>query len=829
MRSLAWQLVKARKLAFVGSFLAILCGTAVVAACGVLMESGIRSGVPTERYAAAAVVVGGNQVVRPEGGDPLAFQQVGTAPSLPADLVGRVAAVPGVTSAVGEVSFPARAVTADGRVLEAFGHNWDAAVLTPLDVRRGRAPAAADEVVVAGVPGVGVGDRVRVMTTSTPTEFTVTGLAAPSGKDGFAKQFGLYFTSARAEALSGTPGRVHAIGVFASEDVTDRVRDALGDDVFVAAGGDRGGVEFAAVGQSRVVLMAIAGSFAGIAVLVAVFVVAGTLTLSIDQRRRELALLRAIAATPRQVGKLIGAETTLVASAAAAVGSLAGLLVADLLRRGFARIGVIPDDLALAIGPIPVVAAFLLGLGAARLAAWVAARRPARIPPTEALAEAAVEPRDLGRWRVVAGTAFLGLGAALATLPLFLHNEVAFAMTTMSVLLAVVGLALLGPLAVQPLVRLASVPLRRFGVGGYLAAHNNRANARRLSSALTPLMLSIAFAVVNFYSQTAVESATRAEAVAAVTADHVLSAPGGLSPEVADAARRVPGVAGATPVVRTSVVTTSRSGETVQVERVPALGVGDVRGTLDLDVTAGSLADLRAGTVAVREASGADVGDEVELHLDDTTPVKLRVVATFARGLAFGGYVLPVGDARAHTAGRTDSSVLVRLAPDADRDAATRALAALAKEYPGLTVASGLAADHGDRRTQFWVNLLAVGVILGYIAIAVANTLVLTTVQRRREFALLRLVGADRRHVVRMVRAEAATVVGIAVAVGTLVPAVPLALLGIALAGSPLPTGPVGVYLGIVGFTALLGFLALGVPTRLALRTRPLDGLGPRE
>ncbi|NUT94978.1 MAG: hypothetical protein HOY78_23435, partial [Saccharothrix sp.] len=73
------------------------------------------------------------------------------------------------------------------------------------------------------------------------------------------------------------------------------------------------------------------------------------------------------------------------------------------------------------------------------------------------------------------------------------------------------------------------------------------------------------------------------------------------------------------------------------------------------------------------------------------------------------------------------------------------------------------------------------------------------------------------------------TVVGIAVAVGTLVPAVPLALLGIGLTGSPLPTGPVWVYLGVVGFTALLGFLALGLPTRLALRTRPLDALGPRE
>ena len=841
MRGIAWQLVKARKAGFVGAFLAILCGTAVVAACGMLMESGIRSGVPTERYAAASVVVGGKQEVRPPDGDIAAVQQVGTLPTVPGDLVAKVAAVPGVTKAVGEHSFPARAV-AGGTVLEALGHNWTAAVLTPFEVRDGREPAAADEVVLdtdlARRAGVAVGGRIEVMTTSTPEAYQVVGIAAPSGKDGLAKQSGLYFTNEQADRLSGSPGRFHAIGVFGGDrDLAERVEQALsGDDVTVAEGKDRGTVEFAAVGQSRAMLLAISGSFGGIAMLVAIFVVAGTLALSIEQRRRELALLRAIAATPRQIGKLIATETTLVAGVAAALGAVAGIFVGDGLRYAFARIGVIPADFELSIGPLPMVVAFLVGLGAARLAAWVASRKPARIPPTEALGEAAVEKTELGRWRLFSGLLFLAAGAVLATTPLWLRGEVAIAMGTMSVLMAVIGISLLGPRAVAPVMRLVSIPLSRLGVTGYLAAANSRANTRRTAAALTPLMLSISFAVANFFSQTTVTAATVQETDQVTTADYALSAPGGISPEVAAEARRVDGVAAAGSMVRTQVIVVSGSGDSMRVERQPALGVDHTDGSLDLGVVSGSLADLRGDTVALgRSEAGrldAKIGDQVEFYLDDGQLAKLRLVATYDRELAFGSHVLPAELARAHSAARLDTSTLVRLAPGADRAAVSAELAGLAERYPGLTVTEQSAmapADRGDQRIQFWVNLVAVGVILGYIAIAVANTLVLTTVQRRREFALLRLVGGNRRQVVRMMRAEAVTLVGIAIVVGTIIPAVPLMLLGVGLMGSPVPAGPIAVYLGIVGFAALLGLLALGLPTRFNLRARPIDAIGVRE
>ncbi|MEV4056008.1 ABC transporter permease [Amycolatopsis sp. NPDC049688] len=841
--TLAWQTIRSRLGGFAGAFLAVLCGTALVAACGILMESGLRAGVPTQRYAAAAVVVGGTQSVRPPGADALSSEQVGEQPSVPAALAGRIAAVPGVRAAVAEQSFPAQVVTRDGQVLggrESLGHNWDAAVLAPFTLRGGDAPAAADEVVLdadlARRADVGIGGQVRIMTRSVPVTFKVSGVV-----DGLSRQSALFFTPERAAELAGRAGQVHAIGVLADpgvapETLAGRVRAVTGG-AEVTTGVERSSIEFLDVSQTRVLLLAIAGSFGGFALLVAVFVVASTLALTINQRRREFALLRAVAATPKQIRKLIGTETTLVALVAGVLGSGLGLAVASGLRDAFAAIGVIPADFGLAISPLPLLAAVLLGLGAARLAAWAASRRPSSIRPVEALGEAAVERRELGRGRLLTGWGLVLAGFGGALVPLFLHGDIAAAISTMSTLVVVIGLAVVGPQVTGLVVRfLVPVLARVWRISGYLAGANAHANARRVAAAVTPLMLAVAFALATFYGPTATTAAAQRETAQSTTADYVLTAPGGVSPEVAEAAGRVPGVAAATPVVRTSVVTATTVGDSVEVQRTPAQGIaGDRAGAaLELGVDAGRLTDLSGDTVALSrsEADWLDkkVGDEVSFYFGDGVPAKLRVVATYAHDLAFGDFVLPVALAREHIGGRLDDSVLVRRQPGADAGAVAAGLSAL--PYPGVVVAPAsvlTAPEGGERQAQFYLNLVAAGVIVGYLAISVANTLVLTTAQRGREFALLRLVGTTRRQVTRMMRLEALATVGIAVVLGTLVALIPLAVLNLALRGNPVPAGGVSVYLGIIGGAVVLGMVAIGVATSVALRARPIDAIGVRE
>ncbi|MFE5568545.1 FtsX-like permease family protein [Amycolatopsis japonica] len=855
MWDLAWQTTKTRLSGFVGAFVAILCGTALVAGCGVLMESGLRAGVPTQRYADAAVVVGGGQTVAPPGTGALDGQQVAEQATVPVTLTGAITAVPGVRGVVAEQSFPATVVTADGRPLtgpeggQSLGHNWDAAVLAPFSLRDGRAPAGADEVVLdadlASRSGVTVGQRVKIAVRSAPVEFRVSGIAAPKTGDGLTRQSALFFSPEKATELAGIPGQAHAIGVLAEPGVTpgdlaEKISAAVGDKVTVATGVERSTVEFLDVSQTRMLLMALAGSFGGFALLIAVFVVASTLALVINQRRREFALLRAIAATPQQIRKLIGAETMIVASVAGVLGSGLGVAVGFGLRNAFGAIGVIPPDFELAISPIPLVAALVLGLGTARLAAWSASRRPSSIRPVEALGEAAVERRELGRVRLIVGCALVVTGLAGSMVPIFVRGEAGLAASGSSALVIVIGLGVLGPKVVALMTRLVGPVLNRTSrISGYLAAANSQANSRRLAAAVTPVMLAVSFALTMFYSQTSAAAARQEETVESTTADYVLaSGAGGLSPEVAEAARRVPGVSAATPVVRTEVLNTVQEQDKLRVERYAAQGLdgAQVRGNVDPGVVSGKITDLTGNTVAMSE-SEADwyekkIGDEVEFFFGDGAPAKLRLVATYTREQAFGRYVLPADLARAHTGDRMDDAVLVRQQPDADAAAVTAALNELAVRYPGLAVTPGSAVAapaNGQQDAQFYVNLVAVGVILGYVVISVANTLVMSTAQRSREFALLRLIGTTKRQVVRMMRFEALATVGVAALLGTVVAGIPLMLLNLGLRGTPLPSGTVTVFGGVIAGAILLGLVSLGLATRVALRSKPIEAIGLRE
>jgi putative ABC transport system permease protein len=160
------------------------------------------------------------------------------------------------------------------------------------------------------------------------------------------------------------------------------------------------------------------------------------------------------------------------------------------------------------------------------------------------------------------------------------------------------------------------------------------------------------------------------------------------------------------------------------------------------------------------------------------------------------------------------------------------ALRGLAANHPGLVVLDrdGLAAaGQAQRKAQSWPNLIALAVLLAYIAIAVVNTLVMATAARGREFALLQLLGTGRAQVVRMMRIESLLVVGVATVMGTLAAIPPLVGISLGLTESPIPSFSAGVYAAVVGVTAALGLLAVGVPSRFALRADPVDAIGIRE
>jgi putative ABC transport system permease protein len=851
---LAWRTITARRGSFAGAFVALLCSSALVGACGLLMQSGIASGIQPQRLAGADVVV----VAPRQGGVTLS----NTAP-LAVTSVAEVASVPGVREAVADISVPVNVVGQDDTLVggaEAgppLGHGWSSAQLGPLIIADGRPPRSADEVVLdrglAATAGVEVGGDIQVAVGSTPATYRVVGVLGPPPSVDELRQAALFFTDGEAARLSGRPDSVAAIGVLADpgvdpDELGDAVTARLGGSVEAVSGVSRGDVEFRDAGAATELLLALSGAFGGIAAMTAMFVVASTLGLVVQQRRREFALLRAIAATPKQVHRMIGAEIFLVSLAAAVPGAVASLGVVWLLRAAFTAIDAVPTDYGLSFGPIPLLVAVVLTMLTARVAGWMSARRALKIRPVEALGEAAVETARLGFWRTLIGVIVLGGGLAMSMVPLLVPDaETGAALSSLSSLVLVIGMALLGPRIVQlaiillgPFVRMSA------SVSGYLAAKNTRANSRRLASAVVPLVLAITVMVVQISVGRAQIVEVERQTDRGLTADFVVASTGtGISPDLVRQIQRVPGVGTATPVVRGQTVLRyeERPGSeqgAVSVHTFATQGVEPDRltETMDLDVRAGSTDDLSGQAVALSQVAAnqahTGVGGKVVLFLGDGARIEPTVVAVYGRGMGFGDVLLPRELMLAHAPERLDTSVLVRAAPGTDRDALAGRLDALARDNVGVLLADRDAlvlAEKDALSLNNWTNVILLIGLFGYIAINVANTLIMATSERRREFALLRLVGTSEGQVLRMMRTEAFVVVVIAVVISTLLSLPPLigVSLGLSEGETATPVLSVPAYLLTVAGTALLGLLSIMIPTRVALRAKPVEVIGLRE
>jgi putative ABC transport system permease protein len=562
--------------------------------------------------------------------------------------------------------------------------------------------------------------------------------------------------------------------------------------------------------------------------MIIIFVAAGTVGLSVRHRRRDFALLRAIAATPGQVRLLILGEVGLLTLLASVVGVPAGLLAAAWIRDQLVTRGFVPETFALRGGVLSALAVTGAVALVALVSAWIAALRTTGIRPTEALGEAAVE-RALGsKVRVWCGLAFLATAVSLIGLTGATDGTTALGAAVSMLYTFVLAVALLAPWINQAAARWLAPVLRVvWGTSGYLAAANLRANARGMVAVLSALVLSVGFGGTVWFLQDNLERQTVTQSHDGTLAQHALVSAAGLPTTAAAAARKIPGVVAATGVRRTSVLV---PGE-FEAQTVVAQGI-DPRGadqTLDLGVRKGSLAELRSDTMAVSEtqasAAGWKLGDNARLWLGDGTPVTLRVIAIYDRGWGFGDVTLHTEALAGHTATGLDDRVLIRTSPGAD-------LSGLARAYPASTVigTDQLTGELArDLAISAWLNKLLIGVLVGYAVLAAANTLIMAALARSRELSLLRLVGVTRGQVRRMVHAEQAGLLGVALAIGTTIAAVTLSSVVNAISGERIPYVPgVGV-LTIVGGTVALALVATMLPIGRVLRTPPIEGIGPRE
>src|SRR5215471_14830968 len=386
---------------FTGALLALLAASVLAMAWGMQLESMLRTHPPVERYAAAAAVVTG----QPRAGadhDVILTERARVSSALTA----RLAAVPGVRAAAGDVSVPAR--LGDRAVV---AHKWSSARLTPYVLTGGRQPVRPGEV-VTGYPAL-LGARLPLAATEPTRTVTVVGVARP--RHPVSQQAAIFLTDAEATQLAGHPGEVDAIGVLAAPgfDIT-RLR-AAASGAQVLTGDARGQGEYPELQGTRQTLILVTAAFGGLALFIAMFVVASTLGLSIQQREREIALLRAVAATPGQIRRMIAWEAGIIALIGSAAGIWPGVQLGHTLARELVRHGIAPPNFALHTDWLPVAAVIGCAVMTSLLAVLAAGRRAARVPPTLALTDAAIEPRLLGPGRIIGGLLALACAVPLFT------------------------------------------------------------------------------------------------------------------------------------------------------------------------------------------------------------------------------------------------------------------------------------------------------------------------------------------------------------------------------------------------------------------------------
>ncbi len=839
MVRIAWRMMRERPAGLVATFVALWVAVVIVTACGVMLESGVRFHGRVDRYAAAPVLVAATEIRETHGhGDsrstdsrPLPIRG-----RLPAGLDERIAAAPGVRAAVSDVSVPVRMVAGD-RAAVAEAHPWRAAALAPFTLRAGSAPAAGgvvlDPSVAAGLQ-VRTGDHVQLDTAAGGRTVTVTGIAAAAGVGAT-----VFTTDAEAARISLAEEQV--IGVLPEPGVhpdvlAKAVRAALprlpdqpaGAFPQVFTGTDRGSVESTDVEDGRESAIAVSSVFGGCALLIAVLVIAGTVGLSVRQRQRDMALLRAIAATPRQVRRIVVRETTALALLAGGTGVWAGLALAAWLRSQFVSRGMVPSSFMTYVSWLPPLVATGAALIIAVVASWIASLRASRLRPTAALTETAVERDGIGVIRSLLGLIALAGGITLCVVSSQVTGDNAAGISVATVFTMTVAVALLSPVLIRVAVATFGRALLAFGVTGRLAAATTRTSARRLSGVLSVLVLSVALGGSLWFVETSVEHTAKQQAHAGLRADYVVTSPApGLGLGTAARLGRLPEVKASAAVAQGTLFASSGDVTDYRVQGVDPRGFAR---TVDLGVTGGSLDALRGNTVAV----DALTARTLDLHIDDHftgwfgdgAPARLRVVAIYTRGLGFAPFTVPVDTLLPHTASGLVETVFLR---DDGSGGLARDVGRLAPGSAVLDRAAYQVSLDEDVVQNGWTNKMVISVLLIYVGIAAVNSLIMYALDRRREFAVLRLSGMTPRQVMRMVRQEQGFLLGLALALGVGIAAATLVPMVKGLTGSPSPYIPLLGWAAVIGGVVLLGFAAAVPPARRALRIRPVDAAGERQ
>ncbi|MGW7168403.1 ABC transporter permease [Streptomyces sp. NPDC054884] len=691
-------------------------------------------------------------------------------PDLTHALLEQSAKVPGAASATGVVTGFTAIADKDGKLVgggfQSQGGNYWGKKDARYPLESGHAPSGRNEVLIdwrtAERAGYEVGDTVRISVDGPVLSPTIVGVFTTDDGNVAAGGSLALFDTATAQTLFGKPGTYDEIDVKAAAGTSQTMlKSALDaalpkDRVETTTGRQLADDQAETISASMSGLKQGLLVFAGIALFVGTFIIANTFTMLVAQRTKELALMRAVGASRRQVTRSVLIEAFVVGTVAGVTGLVAGIGIGAGLRSLLGTLGATVPDGPLVVTPGTVATAMAVGVVITMVAAWLPGRRAAKIPPVAAMSSvhAAATTRSLVL-RNTLGALFSAAGVAVVLAATTMDGSAGQAPMGLGAVLLIIGVFILTPLLSRPLIAASAPVLRIFGVSGKLARQNSVRNPRRTAATASALMIGLTLITGMTVMAGSLQKSIDKMASAAIKADYVVSMANGnqLSPDVDAKLKTADGVTATSPMRNAPG---RINGETEYLTGVngPAFGeLTDLPMANGAFTVGGSQVVVDAGTA---KYNGWKAGSAFTVHYEDGKSQRLTVAGVYESNELIRGILLDNSALTPHVEDPSDMQVMVKTSDgvsDGTKDRLEKALGS----NPAIKVQSK--QDLSDEIAKMFTLLL--NMLYGLLAMAVivavlgvVNTLAMSVFERSQEIGMLRAIGLDRRSVKRMVRLE---------------------------------------------------------------------------